>query len=199
MYRGVCNQWFLLLLLVGPMFVFSAEPLGQEQVTNLGEVLSKTQINDFDITIFPDGRNLPLGEGSVSKGREIYQNQCALCHGKEGIEGPAARLVGSDGWFSFSDPFRILRIDKYPILLISVGGLWPHATSIFDYVRRAMPHYAPKSLNNEQVYAITAYILYLNNLVGEKTILNKKTILDVAMPGNERSISAWPEVAKPNL
>jgi len=158
---------------------------------NLGEHLTEPEISQFAITVFPDGTNLPDGQGSVSQGKELYKSRCMMCHGEDGDEGPAARLNGSDGWFSISDPLRILRIEKYPILLISVASLWPYATTIFDYVRRAMPHYAPKSLSNDEVYALTAYILYMNNYIEKKLILDKQTILDVRMPGQKRSISDW--------
>lgn len=161
--------------------------------TNLGKPLGESEIKQYAITIFPDGTNLPPGQGTVAQGAALYKNQCAMCHGARGIEGPAARLAGSDGWFSVSDPLRVLRIRKYPILLNSVGGLWPHATTIFDYIRRAMPHYAPKSLDNDEVYALTAQVLYLNDLVDEENVLNEKSILKVVMPGRERSVSAWGE------
>jgi cytochrome c len=169
-----------------------ASPLSADSTnTDLGKPLGEAEITQYAITIFPDGTNLPPGQGSVVQGAKLYQNQCSMCHGKQGIEGPAARLAGSDGWFSPSDPLRVLRIRKYPILLISVGGLWPHATTIYDYIRRAMPHYAPKSLSDDEVYALTAYVLYLNDLVEEETVLDKKNILEVVMPGKERSVSAW--------
>jgi len=162
-----------------------------KNITQLGVALSEAEIKKYSITIFPNGENLPIGQGSVQQGEVLYRSQCMMCHGKEGIEGPAARLAGSDGWFSLSDPLRILRIKKHPVLLISVGGLWPHATTIFDYIRRAMPHYAPKSLTNNEVYALTAYVLYLNDLVDEDIVLDKISILKIIMPGEERSIFAW--------
>jgi len=162
-----------------------------ELIIQLGKTLSEAEINQYAITVFPNGENLPIGQGNAQQGEELYKNLCMMCHGEDGIEGPAARLVGSDGWFSFSDPLRILRIKEYPVLLISVGSLWPHATTIFDYIRRAMPHYAPKSLTNNEVYALTAYILYLNGLTDEEAELNKISILNITMPSKERSISAW--------
>jgi len=179
-----------LLLLFG---LFSSSLSAEDTATNLGDALSPLEIEKYAITVFPDGTNLPAGQGSARQGKTLYQNQCANCHGLKGIEGPAARLAGSDGWFSFSDPLRILRIDKYPVLLISVGGLWPHATTIFDYIRRAMPHYAPKSLNNNEVYALTAYILHINDLIDQELVLNKSSILKISMPGKDRSVLAWPE------
>jgi len=191
----MCNKWrdqvsIGLLLLLG---VFSLSSFAEETVTDLGLPLSTLETNKHAITIFPDGRNLPTGQGSVQEGKALYQNRCMMCHGEKGIEGPAARLAGSDGWFSFSDPLRILRIDKNPVLLISVGGLWPYATTIFDYTRRAMPHFAPKSLADNEVYALTAYILYLNGLVHQDLTLNKQNLPKISMPGKMRSVYAWPE------
>jgi len=185
------RSWLVLLLL------FSSAALSSGLYDNLAIQLAKPllekEIKPFEITVFPNGKNLPTGQGSVLQGKALYKTQCLMCHGGQGIEGPAARLSGSDGWFSFSDPLRVLRIDKYPVLLISVGGLWPHATSIFDYIRRAMPHYAPKSLSDDDSYALTAYVLYLNEIIGEEVVLDKNTIMQVTMPGLERSVLAWPE------
>jgi len=185
------RSWLVLLLLLGSDAFSSG--LYDNLTIQLARPLLEKEIKSFEITVFPDGKNLPTGQGSVLQGKALYKIQCLMCHGEQGIEGPAARLAGSDGWFSFSDPLRVLRIDKYPILLISVGGLWPHATSIFDYIRRAMPHYAPKSLSDNDSYALTAYVLYLNEIIGEEVVLDKNTIMQVTMPGLERSVLAWPE------
>ena len=191
MFKLYKSHWLIPVLVAS----FSLTPLlaAQEIKTNLGTPFNEQEIAKYAITVFPDGKGLPVGQGSVRQGRALYENQCMACHGKQGIEGPAARLVGSDGWFSLSDPLRITRIQKYPILLISVGAMWPYATTIFDYTRRAMPHSAPKSLNNDEAYSLTAYILYLNDLVEEDATLDKESILQVTMPGKARSVSAWPE------
>lgn len=182
----------LLRFILALGFLLHVQQLRSEEFAlNLGKPLSKEEIELYSITIFPDGENLPEGKGSVEQGRNIYAARCANCHGETGIEGPAARLAGKDGWFSISDPLRIMRIQKYPILLVSVGGLWPYATSIFDYVRRAMPHQAPKTLSNDEVYAVTAYILYLNGLLETEEELNQNNLSQITMPGKERSISAW--------
>jgi cytochrome c len=161
-------------------------------VIGLGLPLDSEQIERFAITIFPDGRNLPPGQGSVAQGAELYQAQCAVCHGNRGIEGPASRLAGSDGFFDWSDPLRILRIKKYPLLVQSVGARWPYATTLFDYVRRAMPHHAPKSLTDDQVYAVTAYLLYLNHLVSATAVIDSGSLPRVVMPGAARTVLAWP-------
>jgi cytochrome c len=166
-------------------------PGGQSVEINLGQPLEPAALAAYDITVFPDGARLPPGMGTVEQGEALYQSRCAMCHGEEGIEGPASRLAGPDGFFSLSDPLRILRINKYPLLVLSVGGQWPYATSIFDYVRRAMPHMAPKSLSNDEVYAVTAYVLYLNDLLEMNARLDRDTLPKITMPGQERTQCAW--------
>ncbi len=158
----------------------------------LGQPLVPAQIERYSITIFPDGRNLPPGQGSVERGARLYQAQCASCHGVKGIEGPAARLVGSDGFFSLSDPLRVMRISKYPLLVLSVGASWPYSTTLFDYIRRALPRQAPKTLTDDDVYALTAYLLHRNGLVDAAAVMGKETLPKVTMPGLARTVSAWP-------
>lgn len=158
----------------------------------LGQPLEPEQMARHAITIFPDGRNLPPGQGSVEQGAKLYQAHCAACHGARGIEGPAARLVGSDGFFSLRDPLRVLRIAKYPLLVQSVGASWPYATTLFDYIRRAMPRQAPKSLTDDEVYALTAHLLHCNGLVDSAAVMNKETLPQVVMPGLARTVNAWP-------
>lgn len=181
----------LTLFTFSAILLISTDARAKEPQTNLGEALTSHELKPYDITIFPNGKNLPKGQGSVLQGKLLYKNKCSMCHGKTGIEGPAARLVGSDGLFSWTDPLRILRIKDSPMLVLSVGGMWPYATTIFDYTRRAMPHYAPKSLSNEEVYALTAYILYRNNLIDKDATLNKDNILTIEMPAKKRSVSKW--------
>jgi S-disulfanyl-L-cysteine oxidoreductase SoxD len=164
-----------------------------EPMVGLGVPVDPEKIPLKSITIFPDGRNLPEGKGSVSRGKAVYAAKCLGCHGARGIEGPAARLAGSDGFFSASDPLRILRIRKYPLLVFSVGAQWPYATSLFDYIRRAMPYYAPKSLSDDEVYAVTAYVLHLNGLIKENATLDRESLPAIRMPGLARSVLAWPE------
>lgn len=171
------SLWLLLAL---------ASSATAQPVIDFGQPLSQQTIERYAISIYPDGRNLPPGQGSVIEGAELYANQCAVCHSANGKQGPASRLVGSDGFFSLDDPLRILRISEHPLLLLSVGGQWPYATSLFDYIRRAMPHYAPKSLSNDQVYAVTAYILHLNDLLDETAVLDQHSLPQVEMPGRKR-------------
>ena len=188
----------LLLMLTALMAVAVGTARAQPAapvVVGLGQPLERAQIERYAITIFPDGRNLPPGQGSVAQGATLYQAQCAACHGAKGIEGPAARLAGSDGFIGWSDPLRPLRVLKYPLLVVSVGARWPYATTLFDYVRRAMPHHAPKSLSDDEVYAVTAHLLHLNDLVLNTAVMNRESLPRVVMPGLEKTVSAWPPVA----
>lgn len=162
-------------------------------IIGLGQPLAQVQIECYAITVFPDGRNLPPGQGSVAQGAALYQTHCMACHGAKGIEGPAARLAGSDGFFGWTDPLRVLRIKNYPLLVQSVGARWPYATTIFDYVRRAMPYLAPKSLTDDEVYAITAHLLHMNDVVRDGAVMNRTTLPRVVMPAQAKTVSAWRE------
>jgi hypothetical protein len=158
----------------------------------LGLPLSAADVERYAITIFPDGRNLPPGRGSVEQGARLYAMHCAACHGAQGIEGPASRLVGSDGFIAWNDLLRPLRVRKYPLQVLSVGAMWPYATTLFDYVRRGMPMHAPKSLTDEEVYAVTAHLLHRNGLVPAHAVMDRESLPQVVMPGRDRTVSAWP-------
>lgn len=197
MRDACCRQgWAVMLLMVWltSAIAYAKDLHSAPAQIGLGLPLEAAQIKHFAITIFPDGRNLPPGQGSVAQGATLYQSQCALCHGAQGIEGPAARLAGTEGFIGWSDPFRFLRILKYPLLVQSVGARWPYATTLFDYVRRAMPHYAPKSLLDDEVYAITAYLLHLNDLVAPDAVMSREALPQVKMPGLAKTVIAWPPV-----
>ena len=129
------------------------------------------------VSPLPDGRGLPGGSGSVLEGRSIYEQQCASCHGENLQGGTGDRLIGGRDTLVNDDP------KKAPVK--TVESYWPYATTLFDYVRRAMPLTAPGSLTNDQVYAVTAYILYRASVVSEDAIMNRVTLPHVAMPNRE--------------
>jgi cytochrome c len=138
----------------------------------LGKPISEDQVRAWNIDIGPTGAGLPTGSGTVAAGEKLYQQQCASCHGDKGQGGPANRLVGGGA----------LNADK-PVK--TVGSFWPYPTTIFDYIRRAMPHQSPQSLTNDQVYAATAYILYLNKIISADQVIDAKTLPLVKMPNRD--------------
>jgi len=124
----------------------------------------------WDIDVAPDGSGLPPGRGSVAEGRKVYEEKCAMCHGAHGEGGPMDRLVGGFGSLSSAKPVK------------TVGSFWPYATTVFDYVRRAMPFNAPQTLSNDEVYAVTGYLLHLNEILGPDATLDAAALTAVRMP-----------------
>src|SRR6516165_7365649 len=122
---------------------------------NLGQVATPQQIAVWDTSIGPDGAGLPAGHGTAMQGEAVYNEFCLGCHGEKGIGKPNDRLVGGQGTLTSAAPIK------------TIGSYWPYATTIFDYVRRAMPLYESKSLSNDEVYAVVAYLLQLNGVIGD--------------------------------
>jgi S-disulfanyl-L-cysteine oxidoreductase SoxD len=151
-----------------------------------GRTATAAEIAGWNIDIGRDGRGLPAGSGSVSHGREVFQNQCAACHGDQGQGGIGDRLVGGQGTLATSKPIR------------TVGSYWPYAPTLFDYIRRAMPQNAPGSLSNEDVYAVSAYILNLNKLLPTDAVLDARTMAAIKMPNRKMFVDdARPDVNNP--
>ncbi|MEM8488873.1 MAG: cytochrome c [Bacteroidota bacterium] len=142
-----------------------------------GREVTAEEIAQWDIDVMPDGTGLPVGAGTVAGGAILYQQQCAACHGTTGVEGPNDRLVGRlpDDVFTMHEDLGARRHK-------AVGSYWPYSTTLFDYIRRAMPHPAPGSLADEDVYALTAYILHLNGLVDADAVMDAVSLPAVAMP-----------------
>lgn len=140
---------------------------------NLGATPSATMLAAMDTSIPPSGAGLPAGSGSVAQGQKVYEAKCQTCHGAKGEGKPADRLVGGIGSLASGKAIR------------TVGSYWPYATTLFDYTRRAMPTSAPMSLSNEEVYAVTAYVLFLNGIVPEAAVMNAQTLPQVKMPNRD--------------
>ena len=140
----------------------------------IGQTATKEQIAGWDIDVRPDGRGLPEGEGSVEDGEMLYEDKCASCHGTFGEgEGRWPKLAGGVGTLSQERP------DK------TVGSYWPYASTLWDYIRRAMPFPAPQSLAVDEVYAITAYVLNLNDLVDDDFVLSRHNFSTIEMPNKD--------------
>jgi len=139
----------------------------------IGQPATEAQIAGWNIDIAPDGKNLPPGAGTVAEGHKIYETACTACHGAKGEGGMGDRLVGGQGTLASDKPVR------------TVGSYWPYATTLYDYIRRAMPLTAPQTLSNDEVYAVTAYVLYLNGLVKEDARLDAQALRDIKMPNRD--------------
>src|SRR6267154_1836129 len=128
----------------------------------IGRAATPAEIAGWNIDIDRDGHNLPSGSGTVSHVHEMFEQQCAACHGAKGEGGIGDQLVGGQGTLATPKPVR------------TVGSYWPYAQTLFDYIRRAMPQNAPQSLSNDDVYAVSAYILSLNGLLPADATLDAK-------------------------
>jgi len=150
------------------------------QSPNLGRRLTPEEIRKIDITVSPDGKGLPPGSGSVSAGAAVYAKSCQVCHGEKGAGKPQDQLTGGLGTLASGKPVK------------TPASYWPVATTLFDYIRRAMPITAPQSLTNDEVYAVTAYILSIDGIVPPDTVLDAKSLPRVKMPNKDGFISWWP-------
>jgi S-disulfanyl-L-cysteine oxidoreductase SoxD len=152
----------------------------------IGRVATPAEIAGWNIDVGGDGRNLPPGSGSVSHGSKVFDQQCAACHGTKGEGGIGDRLVGGQGTLATPKPVR------------TVGSYWPYAPTLFDYIRRAMPQTAPQSLSNDDVYAVSAYILSLNGLLPADATLDAKTLAAIKMPNRNMFVGdPRPDVKNP--
>jgi len=150
--------------------------VAQADGPGLGLPLSDEEIPVYARYVMPDGRGLPPGGGSAQMGAEIYALQCASCHGETGTEGPIMPPVGpNEVWAK------------------PAGHHWPYATTLFDYIRRAMPFDAPKSLSDDEVYALAAFILYRNGVIEEDQVIDADSLPEVEMPNRDNFIDVWAE------
>jgi cytochrome c len=146
---------------------------------NLGEPIAERDIARIDLDIAIDGTNLPPGSGTALDGVDIYFSKCASCHGPRGEGKPGPALSGGFGSLASASPVK------------TVGSYWPYATTLFDYIRRAMPYDRPMTLTNEETYALTAYVLWLNGIVGRDDVLDAASLPAVRMPNRDGFIDAW--------
>ena len=156
-----------------------AGPTARE-TPNLGRPATPADIAGWDISIPPDGRGLPPGAGTPAEGARVYAQKCRVCHGDKGVGGPNDRLVGGQGTLAGRTPVR------------TVGSYWPYPTTVFDYVRRAMPFAQPLSMTDSEVYAVTAYLLSLNGIIGEQDVMNAETLPRVKMPNRDNFVPVYP-------
>src|SRR5258706_1669662 len=151
------------------------------EIPKLGKPISEGDLKAWDISIAPDGVGLPAGSGTPAQGATVFAAKCAACHGAKGEGGAGPRLVGGQG---------TLAAPSLPVQ--TVGSYWPYATTVFDYVRRTMPWDRPKTLTNDEVYALTAYILNINGIVKDGETMDKDKLAKVRMPNRDGFTELYP-------
>jgi S-disulfanyl-L-cysteine oxidoreductase SoxD len=148
----------------------AAHPGAQSPTFGLGHTPKPEDLKAIDIDITPDGTGLPTGRGTATTGKDVYSRRCETCHGPTGKEGPQDVLVGGKGSLATAKPQK------------TIGSYWPYATTLWDYIRRAMPFDHPGTLTPDEIYGTTAYLLFLNGIVGEHDVLDQTTLPAVQMP-----------------
>ena len=146
---------------------------------SLGVELSAQESATLDITVMPNGDGLPGGSGNASAGIGVYTTNCMACHGEKGVDGINDTLAGGHGTLTSDRPQK------------TIGSYWPYATTLFDYVRRAMPYQTPGNLSNDELYSVTAYLLFLNGVIEKDKELNADTLPQVKMPNRDNFVWAY--------
>jgi len=165
--------------LAGALLIVAAAPVMPQEGPGLGVEATPEEVAAWALTVLPSGDGLPPGSGTAREGRAIYAARCLACHGAEGQGGPNDRLAGGHGTLTTASPVK------------TVGSYWPYATTIFDYIRRAMPFTEPQSLSADETYALTAYLLYLNEIVTLDDLVDSRTLPAIEMPNAENFYWAY--------
>ena len=151
---------------------------------NLGRKLSEADVKQWDIAILPNGTGLPAGQGTPQEGAKVFGEKCAMCHGDQAKGGVAPYYPALVGGAPLTSGIETTK---------TIANYYAYATTVFDYIRRAMPYNAPRSLADNEVYALTAYILSLNKLIGENDAMDAKTLPQVKMPNRDNWIMPYPD------
>jgi cytochrome c len=166
---------FVLSLLVFGYSVASAQ-------TSFSEPATAEDIALVNLSIDTNGQNLPDGSGTAEQGKPLYDAHCASCHGVDGEGTLANKLVGGHGTLGTDAPVK------------TVGSYWPYATTLFDYSRRTMPYMTPMSLSNDDYYAITAYILNMNDVIADDAVMDKSSLAEIVMPNRDGFLNSYPDM-----
>ena len=175
------------LSLAAGIWLAAANAQDKLESPKLGVPATPEQVASWDVSVGPDGATLPPGSGTAKAGAAVYAAKCIACHNKDGAGQPNDRLAGGQGTL------------RDPVPVRTIGSYWPYATTVFDYVRRAMPYVAPHSLSDDETYALTAYLLYINGVIGETDEIDAHTLPAVKMPNRANFISAWNDRGAPRV
>ena len=155
------------------VFLFAGLLSAQSTKYGVGQPATPDQVRGLGLAIAPDGAGLPEGSGTVAAGREVFATRCASCHGPKGEGGIGGTLVGGQGTLATARPVK------------TIGSYWPYATTVWDYINRAMPFDQPGLLKPAEVYAVTAYILNLNGIIASDQVMDAKSLPKVKMPNRD--------------
>ena len=186
MRRPLLVAAVLLLLVLGAAIVDILPRFRRLQMPErfgFGTPATREEIRQADTDVTPDGRGLPHDSGTVAQGESIYRLRCSGCHGLTGTEGPFDHLVEREP----GDSFNFGRDPKF-LAKRTIGNYWPYATTLYDYINRAMPFDAPGSLSSSEVYSVVAYLLYRNQIVPGNAIMSDRTLPLVRMPARDRFV-----------
>jgi hypothetical protein len=177
--------------------VVGFETLAQMPTYGVGRAPTAEEIRAWDLTIPPDGQGLPPGRGTALLGKPVHAERCATCHGENADDQKYRALVGGRGPLTSAELSENLDWVLGGRQVLTIGRFWPHATTLWSYINRAMPFDRPGSLTHEQVYAVTAYLLYLNGIIGEGDVIDARTLPAVKMPNRDGFVpDARPDVGK---
>jgi S-disulfanyl-L-cysteine oxidoreductase SoxD len=174
-------RYFPSLLLLGMFLLASTASRAQTPTYGKGRAPTDEEIKAWDIDVDMNGKGLPPGKGTAAEGSKIFAQKCAVCHGPTGEGAIAKRLLGGKGSLSTDKPMK------------TIGSFWPYAPTLFDFINRAMPASQPGTLSANEVYALTAFLLYRNEIIGENDVVDATTLPKVQMPNRNGFIPEVPE------
>lgn len=187
--RNILIVGLICILSLGPGTLSARDVIHPQEPTHsygIGKPATEQEIQFWNIDVTPTGEGLPPGQGTVKEGATAFAAHCAVCHGVTGQEGPMDRLVGGVGTLASQKPIK------------TIGSYWPYATTLYDYIRRAMPFPSPQSLSPNEVYSIVAWLLYRNGIIAEDVVLDAQSLPGISMPNRQGFIlDPRPDVPKP--
>ena len=183
------GMWVLAILVLATTGVIVSAAQSSPQRFGFGQPAPAELITAWDIDVTPDGKGLPTGKGASVEGANIYASQCASCHGSNGEGGVAEALVGPEPkeFAPFGPPYEKSRGEAKDVPF-TIGNYWQYTTTLFDYIRRAMPPNAAGSLSADQVYSLSAFLLARNGIIAENAVMDAKTLPAVVMPARNRFV-----------